>query len=94
MYLICHVTSHDPLIERSCEFMDRSFLCYVTTLTSLVAIIIVRGCSIITSRIGGGGKQVTENKRGEWYLMKSHNVTVKKIIKPFFCTIVTRSGFH
>ena len=32
MYLICHMTSHDHLIERACEFMGGSSLCYVTTL--------------------------------------------------------------
>ena len=34
---------------------------------------------------------------GEWYFMKGSNVTVKKIIKPFFVllyTTVKRSGFH
>ena len=50
------------------------------------------GCSIITSRMGVGGSQgfswclVTENKGGEWYLMKDRNVTVKRNhkIKPYF----------
>ena len=35
-----------------------------------------------------------ENKGGEWYFMKGRNVTVKKVIKAFFCAIVKRSGFH
>ena len=38
MYLICHVTSHDHLIERGCEFMGKNSLCYVTTLISLVTV--------------------------------------------------------
>ena len=41
MYLICHVTSHDHLIERACEFIGGNSLCYVTTLISLVTISIV-----------------------------------------------------
>ena len=38
------------------------------------------------------GKQGGEG--GQWYFMKGRNVTAKKIIKSFFCTIVKRSGFH
>ena len=38
---------------------------------------------------GADGKQW-----GEWYFMKDPNVTVKKIYKSYFCTIVKRSGFH
>ena len=38
MYLICHVTSHNHLIEGTCKFMGGSFLRYVTTLICLVAI--------------------------------------------------------
>ena len=41
MYLICHVTSQDHLIERSYEIMVDSSLCYVTMLISLVTISIV-----------------------------------------------------
>ena len=41
MYLICHVTSQDHLIEGSFEFMGGSSLWYVTTLKNLVAIGIV-----------------------------------------------------
>ena len=41
MYLIYHVTSHDHLIERSCEFMTQSSLWYVTAVISLVTISIV-----------------------------------------------------
>ena len=41
MYLICHVTSHDHLIERTCELMGRNSLCYVNMLISLVTISIV-----------------------------------------------------
>ena len=41
MYLICHVTLHDHLIERACEFIGGNSLCYVTTLISLVTISIV-----------------------------------------------------
>ena len=33
MYLICQVTSQDHLIERSCEFMDRSFFFSILTFT-------------------------------------------------------------
>ena len=48
MYLICHVTSHDHLIERTCEFMGRISLCYVTTLISLVtmSIVMVEMCRV------------------------------------------------
>ena len=28
MYLICHVTSHDHLIDRACKFMGGSTLCH------------------------------------------------------------------
>ena len=55
---------------------------------------------MITSRIGVGGSHhfllccVTENKGSEWYFMKDRNVTVIKYHKAFFCTIVTRLGFH
>ena len=38
MYLICHVTSHDHLIEWTCELMGGSSLGYVTTLISFVTI--------------------------------------------------------
>ena len=38
MYLICHVTSHDHLIEESCNFMGGEFLQYVTTLISIVTV--------------------------------------------------------
>ena len=41
MYLISDVTSHDNLIERTCEFTGRSSLYYVTMLISLVTISIV-----------------------------------------------------
>ena len=41
MYLICHLTSHDPLIEGACEFMGGSSLCYVITLIIFVPISIV-----------------------------------------------------
>ena len=41
MYLICHVTSHDHLVERSCEFTGGSPLSYVTRQISLVTISIV-----------------------------------------------------
>ena len=41
MYLICHVTSHDHLIERTCELLGRNSLCYVTKLISLVTISIM-----------------------------------------------------
>ena len=34
MYLIYHVTSREQQIEGSCEVIGRSFLWYVTTLTS------------------------------------------------------------
>ena len=50
----------------------------------------VRGCAIITSRIEGGlvsafFVMLRDGKPGgEWYFMKGHNVTVKKIINPFF----------
>ena len=41
MYLICHLTSDDPLIERACKFMGRSSLCYIITLIIFVAISIM-----------------------------------------------------
>ena len=41
IYLICHVISHDQLIERVCKFMGENALCYATTLMSLVTISIV-----------------------------------------------------
>ena len=53
----------------------------------------VWGCSIITSRIGGGWVSalfvmLRDGKQwGEWYLKKSRDVTVKKIIKPFFALL-------
>ena len=28
-----------------------------------------------------------ENKGGEWYFMKGRNVTVKKVIRPFFALL-------
>ena len=51
-----------------------------------------KGCSIITSRIGSGWVSgffvmLRDRKQGggsEGYLMKGHNVTIKKIKKPFF----------
>ena len=39
MYLICHMTSHGYLIERSCEFMGGSSLCYDSMLISVVTIV-------------------------------------------------------
>ena len=41
MYLTCHITPHDDLIEGSCEFMGGSSLRYVTFLIGLVTISIV-----------------------------------------------------
>ena len=41
MYLICHVTSYDNLIEGSCKFMGGSSLLHVTTLISFLTISIV-----------------------------------------------------
>ena len=41
MYLICHVTSDDHLIERACKLMGGNSLCYVTTPISLATISIV-----------------------------------------------------
>ena len=38
MYLVCHVTSHDHLIERAYKFMGGSSLGYVTGLISLVLV--------------------------------------------------------
>ena len=40
-YLICHMTSQDHVIERSCEVTDGSTPLYVTILPSLMAIGIV-----------------------------------------------------
>ena len=40
-YLIFHVTSQNHLTEGSCKFMDKTFLLYVTIMSSLVAIDIV-----------------------------------------------------
>ena len=47
MYLICHLTSHDHviddhLIEGSCKFTGGSSLRYVTTLITLVTVRIVK----------------------------------------------------
>ena len=46
MYLICHETSQDHLIEGSCKLMGGQFLCIITTLTSMVTkeIVIVEIC--------------------------------------------------
>ena len=41
MYLVCHVTSHDQLIERSWKFMGRGFPWFFTTLISLLTIEVV-----------------------------------------------------
>ena len=41
VYLICHVTLHDHLIEKVCKFMGGTPLCYVTRLIRLVTISIV-----------------------------------------------------
>ena len=38
MYLICHMYSHDQLIDSLYKFMGGSFLQYVTTLISLLTI--------------------------------------------------------
>ena len=40
-YLIFHVTSQNRLIERSCKFMNKTALLYVTIMPSLVAMDIV-----------------------------------------------------
>ena len=65
----------------------------------------VRGCSITTSRVGGGwvsaffimsrhGKQRGEGG-GEWNFIKGLDVSYsKKNHKTFFCTAVMRSVFH
>ena len=42
MELICDVTAQDHLIKGSCKFVDRSSLRFVTTLTSLLTIGIVK----------------------------------------------------
>ena len=39
--LIFHETSQNHLIEGSCKFMNKTFLLYVTTMSSLVVIDIV-----------------------------------------------------
>ena len=66
-----------------------------------VSVINDSGCSIITSRIGGGWVSAFFvmlrdewyfMKGGEWYYMKGDNVTVKKV-KAFF-VLLKRSGFH
>ena len=36
-YLICHVTSRDPVFKDLCDFMVRSFLLYILILLSLMA---------------------------------------------------------
>lgn len=41
IHSICLVTSKDHLIERSCEFMGGSTLCYAITLISLVTVSIM-----------------------------------------------------
>ena len=41
MYLICHVTSHENLVEGSCKCLGDSSLRYFTTLIGLVTIGIV-----------------------------------------------------
>ena len=38
MYLLCHMTSQDCMIERSCNFMSWSSSFYVPNLLSLVVI--------------------------------------------------------
>ena len=38
VYLICHVTSHDHLIEGSCKFIGGSSLRYFTTVIGFMAI--------------------------------------------------------
>ena len=40
MDVICHMTSHDHLIEKACEFTGGNYLSYITTLISLLNIII------------------------------------------------------
>ena len=49
MYLTFHVTSHDKLIEGSCQFMRGCFLQYVSTLKSFVTISIVFNCHVTSS---------------------------------------------
>ena len=41
MFLICHATSQDHLIEGACKFMGANSLWYVTTLIILVTLSIV-----------------------------------------------------
>ena len=41
MYLICHVTLQDHLIQGSCKFIGGSSLQYITMLASLMTIDIV-----------------------------------------------------
>ena len=83
---------------KQCNKME--IWCYIILFCILHIMFSIRGCSIITSRIGGGWVSaffvmLRDGKRGgEWYFVEGRSVTVKKIIKPFFCTIVKRSGFH
>ena len=44
MYLICHVTSYDHLIEVSCKFVGGSSLRYVTTLITIGIVIVEIQC--------------------------------------------------
>ena len=47
MYFICHMASHEHLIDGSYEFMDGNFLRYVTTQVGLVTMsieIMVKYC--------------------------------------------------
>ena len=36
-YLICHMTSREPVFKDLCDFMVRSFLLYILILLSLIA---------------------------------------------------------
>ena len=66
--LFCVLDKYLPMSDFPGKFPMGSFKNYVTH-RGLVGLSIFRDV----------GKQ-----RGEWFLMKGHNVTVKKIIKPFF----------
>ena len=95
MFLICHMTSPDHLIERACEFMGGNSLCYVTTLISLVTIGIVMVemfliCHIISLEhmfkwlcefLGGTRHGESPSCHVWWSLV----YTLFFIRKPFFC---------
>ena len=102
-YVLEAVAQRSSAKKSAVKYLELQLLSAIsccTTPQTFQSIVRYRSCSIITWRIGVGWVSaffvmLRDGKLGgEWYFMNGCHVIVKKIKKPFFCTIVKRSAFH